>query len=176
MREQPTKLHLVAGKFPLTPRTVVSRSGQANNYQIVDHPGGVVVLPRLDDDQVVMIHNFRHALGRELLELPAGTLEPPESPADCARRELTEETGYRAANIRPMGTFYTCPGFSNELLYAFLAESLTLSSASLQDAERIRVQVFRFQDALDLIADGQIVDAKTIAVLLMHDRFGHRRP
>lgn len=176
MNEPSADSGLVVGKFPLTPRVVVDRYGQARERLIVEHPGGVVVLPVLDEHQVVMIYNFRHVLGRELLELPAGTLEPGEAPADCARRELAEETGYRAASIRPLGTFYTCPGFCNELLYAFVAERLTPAPQTPKDAERIRVQVLPLQQALDLTASGQIVDAKTIATLLMFDRFGHHQP
>ena len=167
---------LVAGRFPLAPRTFTTRAAETTERLIVDHPGGVVVLPMLDDGHVVMIHNRRPALDTELLELPAGTLEPPESPADCARRELAEETGYRAETLRRLGWFYTCPGFCNERLYAFVAQQLTASRPSLEDAEDIRVEVLSLPRALDMIADGGITDAKTIATLLMYHQKHGRRP
>src|SRR5437867_4555713 len=83
--------------------------------EIVVHPGAVLILPLLTPDRVVMIRNFRYAVCEELLELPAGTLEPPEPPRDCAARELEEEAGYRAAEIEPLCEVYTSPGFTTEL-------------------------------------------------------------
>jgi ADP-ribose pyrophosphatase len=132
---------------------------------VVVHPGAVTVLPLLDDGSLVMIHNFRHAVGRELLELPAGTLEPDESPTECAARELEEETGYRAGRIEPLCEFFTTPGITNERMLAFVASDLTKTSQDLQGGEQIRVEVMDQARVRKMLQAGQIEDGKTIAVL-----------
>lgn len=112
-----------------------------------------------------MIRNFRPALGRELLELPAGTLEPGEDPAACAARELEEETGYRAAQWEPLGAFYSCPGISNERMYGFVARVLTATRQRLAPGERIRVEPVRPADVLRRVRMGELEDGKSIALL-----------
>lgn len=141
--------------------------------ELVVHPGAVTIVPLLDAATVVMIRNYRFSVGRELLELPAGTLEPPEPPLECAGRELEEETGYRAARLQPLCEFYTSPGFTNEHMYVFVATGLTRTSQRLQESEQIRVQTMPLADALAATADGRIVDGKTIAALhVYHHRYG----
>ncbi len=136
--------------------------------EIVVHPGAVVVLPVLTDTDIVMIRNYRYAIERELIELPAGTLEPGEDPAACAARELEEETGYRAGRIEPLGEFYTTPGITDELMRCFVAHDLRKTSQRLDTGERIRPEVVPFEQAIDWIRRGTIVDGKTIAVLLRY--------
>ncbi|HOW19573.1 MAG TPA: NUDIX hydrolase [Phycisphaerae bacterium] len=136
--------------------------------EIVVHPGAVVVLPVLTDTDIVMIRNYRYAIERELIELPAGTLEPGEDPAACAARELEEETGYRAGRIEPLGEFYTTPGITDELMRCFVAHDLRKTSQRLDTGERIRPEVVPFEQAIDWIRQGTIVDGKTIAVLLRY--------
>ncbi|HMB95086.1 MAG TPA: NUDIX hydrolase, partial [Tepidisphaeraceae bacterium] len=87
--------------------------------EVVVHPGAVVILPLLKDDQIVLIRNRRYAVGQILIELPAGTLEKGEPPMNCAGRELLEETGYLAGRIQPIGNFFTSPGILSEKMYAF---------------------------------------------------------
>lgn len=136
--------------------------------EIVVHPGAVVVLPVLTDTDIVMIRNYRYAIERELIELPAGTLEPGEDPAACAARELEEETGYQAGRIEPLGEFYTTPGITDELMRCFVAHDLRKTSQRLDTGERIRPEVVPFEQAIDWIRRGTIVDGKTIAVLLRY--------
>lgn len=135
---------------------------------LVVHPGAVLVLPFLDDGRIVMIRNFRYALGKELLELVAGTLEPPEPPRDCAARELEEEAGYQARELEPLVQFYTSPGFTNELMHVFVARNLTRTQQNLQENEQIRVELLSLDDALRASIDGRIQDGKTIAALQVY--------
>jgi ADP-ribose pyrophosphatase len=117
---------------------------------------------------------LRHTLGRELLELPAGTLDPPESPAECARRELEEETGYAAAELAPLLSFQTTPGFCDEVLHAFVATGLRKTAARCEPTERIEPVIMPLGEALGAVMDGRISDGKTIATLLYFERA--RRP
>jgi ADP-ribose pyrophosphatase len=144
--------------------------------ELVVHPGAVVVLPLLLPTDVVMIHNYRFAVDAELLELPAGTLEPPEPPLDCAARELEEETGYRAGRLEPLAQFYTSPGFTDEHMYVFLATELVLTQSRPDATEQIRVELMPLADALDATADGRIVDGKTIAALQLYHYRATRKP
>jgi ADP-ribose pyrophosphatase len=136
--------------------------------ELVVHPGAVLILPVLADSKVVMIRNYRFSVGTELLELPAGTLEPPEPPVECAARELIEETGYVAERLEPLCSFYTSPGFTNELMHAFVATGLTLETARPEVDEQIQVVTMSLADALDATVDGRIVDGKTIAALQVY--------
>lgn len=138
--------------------------------ELVVHPGAVAIVPILVGDRVVMIRNYRFAADAELLELPAGTLEPEEDPDVCAARELEEETGYAAGTIEPLGRFFTSPGFTNELMYVYVATDLTRTQQNLDDTEQIRVEIMALDDALAACLDGRIVDGKTIAALLAYDR------
>ncbi len=133
--------------------------------EIVVHPGAVVILAFVSDAEIVMVHNLRHAVGRELLELPAGTLEDGEEPRVCARRELEEETGYCAGTIEPLCEFYTGPGICTELMHAFVARDLNKTQQRLDRTEQIRVELLSMDRALKMIATGRISDGKTIAAL-----------
>lgn len=135
---------------------------------VVVHPGAVLILPLLSPREVVLIQNVRYAVGQELLELPAGTLEPSEPPRECAARELEEETGYRSSDWEPLCEFYTTPGFTNEYMHVFVARNLTKTKQDLQDNEQIRVEITPLESAIDACLDGRIRDGKTIAALLVY--------
>lgn len=137
---------------------------------VVEHPGAVVVVPALDDDRVCLIRNHRVAVGETLIELPAGTLEPPEPPAVAAERELQEETGYRAERFRPLGAFYMSPGILNERMHVFLAEGLSPGDPAREPGEEIENLVVPRDEALAMAADGRIADAKSIAALFLWER------
>ncbi len=125
----------------------------------------------LPDERVVLIRNYRYAVGAALLELPAGTLEKNEDPMNCAGRELLEETGYLATRISPLLTFYTSPGILGEKMYAFAAYDLHQSQASPEEGEEIQVLPVTWAEAMDMLKNREIQDAKTIATLLTYDRF-----
>ncbi len=149
-------------------RTVTSASGKRLVREVVLHPGAVIILPVLQNGDIVMIRNLRHTVGQWLWELAAGTLEPPEPPELCAGRELIEETGYQAIDIKPFGWFYTSPGILTEKMYAFIATGLTPGPQALEENETITVQAMAPDKILAMIASNEIVDGKTIAVLLKY--------
>jgi len=142
-------------------------------FEVVVHPGAVVVLPVMDDGRVLMIRNHRYSVHQVLIELPAGTLEKGEDPMNCAGRELLEETGYLAGKLQRIGAFYSSPGILSEKLYAFAAYHLEKKSTALEEDEEIEIMPVLFDDALKMIDSAEIVDAKTIATLLMYER-SHR--
>ena len=159
-----------------TPRFRVVRrqqrlaDGQLRPREVVEHSGSVVILPMIDANHVCLIENFRIAVGRTLIELPAGTLEAGEDPAECAQRELIEETGYRAGRIVPLCEFLVSPGILSERMYAFLATDLTAGPMALEAGEQIVTRLAAWPDALAMAADGRIEDAKTLVSLLTYDR------
>lgn len=161
---------LTTGRFAVERRSYEHpRMGRVSR-ELVVHPGAVAILPLLDGDRIVLIHNYRFTVGRELLEIPAGTLEPSEPPIVCAARELEEETGYAAGRIEPIGEFFTSPGFTNERIWAFAAFELRATAQKLDPTEQIRTEIMPMAEALGATADGRIVDAKTIAVLHMFNQ------
>lgn len=164
--------HLIhrGAKFSFEQITVTGADGTALKREVVRHPGAVVVVPVLDSPSgpaVVLIRNWRISLERWLLELPAGTLEPGEDPSVCALRELQEETGFTAATLMPLGRFYTSPGMSDELMWAYAAHGLRGGGQKLEADERVTVHPTPVEQALGMIASGELADAKSIAALLM---------
>jgi ADP-ribose pyrophosphatase len=157
-------------RFVVERHTVDSPTGP-HTYEVLRHPGAAVILPVLADERVVLIWNRRVPVGAELLEVPAGCLEPGEPPATTAARELAEETGYRAGRIEPLVTFYSSPGILSERMHAFLATELTPGETAHEAGEQIRLAQMPLDEALDAIRDGRIVDAKTIVTLLYYERF-----
>lgn len=144
--------------------------GPLSRREVVRHPGAVAVLARPDPDRIVMVHQYRHAAGRPLLEIPAGTREAGEAPEETAERELAEETGYRAAVLRPFGAFFTAPGFCDERLLVFLAEGLAPGSPEPEPDESVRPVLVRLAEARRMLTGepsphGLIEDAKTLAAL-----------
>lgn len=144
------------------------------HQDLVIHPGAVLILPLLDEQTVVLIRNYRYTVAAELLELPAGTLEPGEEPIACAARELEEETGYTSGRMEPLCAYYTAPGLTTEFMHVFLATRLSKTAQKLDPSEQIRVETMSLVDALVATADGRIVDAKTIAALQVYHYRGAR--
>ena len=164
--------HLLDGaRFDVYAVGYPRRDGGSNRREVVVPADAVVIVPVMDDGRVVLIRNARPAVGASLLELPAGTLEPGEDPAACAGRELTEETGYAAAQIAPLTTFFTSPGFCTERMHAYLATGLTHQGQSLDETEHIEVEPTPLTSALGQVRQGAIEDAKTIAALLFYAQF-----
>jgi ADP-ribose pyrophosphatase len=161
---------LEAKKFRVE-RRAFDVNGRPLVHDIVVHPGAAVILPIMPDGRLAMIYNYRVATGGELLELPAGTLDPGEDPLTCAARELAEETGYRAGRIVPLVSFYSSPGIVSERLHAFLATELTPGQPAHEGTEQIRLAPMTLGAALLAIHDGRICDGKTIVALLYYERF-----
>lgn len=148
-----------------------AQDGGKHQREIVIHPGAVVVLPLLNADEIIFIRNYRIAVNKVLLELPAGTLEPQELPLETAKRELVEETGYECSEIEFLTKFYTTPGFSNELMHVFFAKDLHYLGQKLDPSEEIEIEIITFSKALELIQNGTICDAKTIAAFFYYYNF-----
>jgi ADP-ribose pyrophosphatase len=143
--------------------------GRAFRRDVVLHPGAVVILPLLDGGRVVLIESYRHAVGRTLWEVPAGTLEPPEPPEQAAARELAEETGYRAARWRKLHEFFPSPGILSERMHLFVAEDLTPGEMALEAGEQIEPRIIPWHQAVEWAKDGTIQDAKTLVAVLLWD-------
>jgi ADP-ribose pyrophosphatase len=131
--------------------------------QVVKHPGAVVIVPQLEDSRLVLIEQYRFAVGETLLEFPAGTLEPDEAPLECARRELIEETGYRADHWHALGVIYPSPGYCDEQQHLFVASGLVPDQAAGDEDEILEVKRLTVQEVERAIADGTLIDAKSIA-------------
>jgi ADP-ribose pyrophosphatase len=167
------KTLLETRKFTVVRETVSTPGGKDKTREIVRHPGACVIVPLLDDGRVCLIRNFRIAVDETLIELPAGTLEPPELPAKTAERELIEETGYRAAKIELLQAFYASPGFLDEKMHLYLATGLTAGESALEEGEEIENLLVPFEQAVEMVFRGEIQDAKTIVGLLWVDRLRH---
>lgn len=161
---------LVTGeKFNYERLTFVASNGQTLSRECVRHPGAVIILPILDTPdgpRIVLIRNWRLALEDWLYELPAGTLGRGEDPAHCAARELSEETGYEAATIRPLCRFHTSPGLSDEVMHAFIATGLRHIGQHLEADERVTVHPTPVGETVDMVRSGKITDAKSMLTLL----------
>ena len=145
--------------------------GTESRREVVEHPGAVAVLPMLDEGRVILERQFRQPTREVLWEIPAGTLTPGESPADCARRELEEEIGYRPESLEPLASVYLAPGYSSEMIHLFVARGLCKVATNRDHDERIHPVVIEFERVLAMIAAGEIKDAKTVcAVLLWRSR------
>jgi ADP-ribose pyrophosphatase len=145
--------------------------GRELEREIVRHPGAVVILPILPDSRVVFVKNYRVAVEETLIELPAGTLDHDEPPLETAKRELAEETGYRAGKIERLLTFRMSPGILDETMHLFLATELTPGEMALEAGEEIEPFLRPWNEALKMAESGEIRDAKTLVGLLYYEKF-----
>jgi ADP-ribose pyrophosphatase len=169
MAAQPEEL-LVTRRFRVVRHQEIGRDGKPHTKDTVQHPGAVAILPLLDDERICLIRNYRVAVGKTLIELPAGTLEPGEDPAVTAGRELIEETGYRATTIEKLREITMSPGILNERMHLYLARGLEPGERALEPGERIESLVVAWSDAMRMVMDGTIEDAKTLVGLMFYDR------
>ena len=137
-------------------------SGLRTYRDIVRHPGAVAIVPVLPDGRIVLVRQYRYAIGKPLLEIPAGTLEDGEDPLECARRELREETGYEASELKAMLSCYMAPGYSDEIIHFYVARGLTKVGMSPEEDESIEVEVSELGEIVRMIEENVIKDAKTI--------------
>jgi ADP-ribose pyrophosphatase len=145
--------------------------GSTGELEIIRHPGASAIIPFLsdpagDDPQILLIKQYRYAAEDFLYEVPAGRLDPNETPLDCARRELMEETGCSAERIEPLYTFYTTPGFIDERIHGFIATGLTRGESKREADEFMTLETMTLSHALELIRTGDIRDAKTTVLIL----------
>lgn len=161
-----SEMRFVGRLLRLRVDTVRLANGRLSQREVVEHPGAVAVLPVLSSGELVLVRQYRHAVGRTLLEVPAGTREPDETPEACARRELIEETGYEARVLQELTRFYVSPGWANEELIVYVATGLMRGSAYPAEDERIAVVPVSPDDVLELVRLRQIADAKTLVAVL----------
>jgi ADP-ribose pyrophosphatase len=133
--------------------------------EIVRHPGGAVIVAVTADHEVCLIRQYRYAVGGDIWELPAGTIDPEETPLQTAKRELEEEAGVRANNWRDLGTLWPSPGYCDEILYLYLAQELDITDVKHNRDELIEVHWLPLARALAMVHENEIQDAKTVAGL-----------
>jgi len=143
-------------------------NGRMTTRDVVDHPGAVAIVPVLNGSRIILVRQFRYAACRELLEIPAGTLEKGEEPDACAARELREETGYKAESMVRLLSCYMAPGYSNEVIHLYVATGLEKGEKETEEDEEIAVEAVGFDEALRMIEENEIEDAKTIVGVLSY--------
>lgn len=146
---------------------VLLANGNKSSRLIVEHPGAVSIVPVNQNKEIIMVEQFRKPVEQILLEIPAGKLEKGEDPDCCARRELREETGYEAGKIEKLSTFYTTPGFSDEIMHLYIATGLTFFEVCPDEDELVRTKIVPLVEAVEMVARGEIKDAKTIVGILL---------
>lgn len=144
---------------------IVEPSGAEVEREVVRHPGAAVILPLTREGRVVLIRQFRYAAGETLLEVPAGTIDPGESPEETARRELAEETGYHPRKLEKLAEFFPSPGILTERMHLFLATELEMREASPEADESLEIVELPVERALALEPGKDVLDAKTIVAL-----------
>ncbi|MEG1310882.1 MAG: NUDIX hydrolase [Romboutsia sp.] len=135
--------------------------------EIVEHGGAVGIVAITNDNEVILVKQFRKAIEKVIWEIPAGKLEIGENPKDCAIRELKEETGYSAENLKLVYKFYTSAGFSNQKMYIYLATGLVAGDNNLENGENLEVYKINLEEAYSMISRNEIEDAKTSIGLLL---------
>jgi ADP-ribose pyrophosphatase len=142
-------------------------NGGETKLDIIEHGGSVVIIPVDENGNVLLVRQYRHATGKDLLELPAGTLEEGEDPEVCAAREIREETGMAAGSLKKLGEFYLAPGYSDEFMIVYLATELSHSPLQADDDEFLSVETFPIAEAIRMAERGEIPDAKSLAALFL---------
>jgi len=145
--------------------TVTLPNGATVELEVIHHPGAAAAVPVRDDGAVLLIRQYRHAAGGYIYEIPAGKLNPGEDPKDCAARELEEEIGLRAASLEHLVSFFTTPGFTDEVIHIYQASGFTAGRQKLDEDEVLEVVAFPLEEALAKIQEGTIRDGKTIVGL-----------
>lgn len=150
-------------------------NGNKGVREVVRHPGAVCVLPLTDDGQVIFVNQFRYALNKVTLEVPAGKLEKGEDPMEAALRELSEETGVEAKTIVPMGALYTTPALMDEIIYMYIATDLSQGEQHLDEDEFVNVIKIPLSKAVEMVMNGEIRDAKTQIMILKADKYFNKK-
>ncbi len=157
--------------FTLLRENVTLDNGVTVDLDVIRHPGASAVVPVSDDNKLILIKQFRHAIGDYIWEIPAGTLDPDETYLECAKRELVEETGFSANNWQKLGEIIPVPGYSDERIRIFLATELAPARQDLDEDEVLAVHEIKMDDAINMIHKGAILDGKTITGLFMANQW-----
>jgi len=159
---------LYAGRvFKLMRENITLENGVTTSLDIVRHPGASAMVPIYDTNTVLLIKQYRHAVGGFIWEVPAGTLNDSEAPLECAKRELVEETGFSAETWEKLGEITPVPGYSDERIHVFLASDLRPARQNLDSDEVLSVHKIKLNDVIDMVNKGEIQDSKTISSLFM---------
>lgn len=142
-------------------------NGRTATREVVEHPGAVAIVPITKEGNIILVRQFRHPIGQVILEVPAGKLDPGENPEACARRELAEETGFMPQKLRKLTAMYTTPGFSNEIIYLYMAEDLIDSDKLPDEDEFIHTETYSPEQIRQMIASGELCDAKSLVALCL---------
>lgn len=146
--------------------TVQLPNGNKSTREIVEHNGAVGIVAITENNEVVMVRQYRKPIEKVILEIPAGKLDKDEDPLKCAIRELEEETGLKADNITSLGYFIPSPGFANEILHLYMATNLVEGKINLDEDEFVETQLIPIEDLYSMIMNGEIIDGKTIIGIL----------
>lgn len=147
---------------------VMLSNGDKTTREIVEHNGAVAIIPLIDEERMFLVKQFRKAIEKELIELPAGKIEKEEDPKECALRELEEEIGYKAGHIQKLLSIYTSPGFSNEIIHIYVAGDLKKTKINRDDDELMDIIEVSINEAKNMMDEGKIMDAKTITGILAY--------
>jgi ADP-ribose pyrophosphatase len=161
-------------KIDLALQAVRLTDGTTAEREVVLHRGAVALVPMVDPDHVCLVENHRYAIGRTLLEVPAGTLDPGESPDQTAARELREETGFEAGRIVRVGQWFVSPGVIDERMFLYRCDDLRPGPTAHQPDERLKPIIVAWDEAVRMVHAGRIEDAKSMLAILVCDRL--RRP
>lgn len=168
----PDKKTLYEGRvFSLVREQVTLPNGREAQLDIIEHPGAAAILPVSEDRALLLLKQYRHAAGGFIWEIPAGTLDPGESPEECAHRELIEETGHKAGNLEKLASVTPVPGYSTEVIHIYLATDLSPASQNLDPDEVLSVHRLSPKEVREMLWKNEITDAKTLlAIHLAGDR------
>ena len=158
--------------FKLTTDNVTLSNGITIDIDVIRHPGASAIVPLMSANTVILIKQYRYAVGGFIWEIPAGTLNPGESPIECAKRELVEETGYSANKLEKLTEIVPVPGYSDERIHIYLATGLKKAVQNLDRDEMLDVHEIDMDEALKMIAKGKIIDSKTISGLYLASIYG----
>ncbi len=152
--------------FSVSQEEVELPTGSIVKRDIVRHPGAVVILPITDNGQLLLVRQYRHSVGKSILEFPAGTLDPKELPLNCAKRELAEEVGQQAAEWQALGTLFPAPGFCDEKQHLFIARALSPFRLPGDEDEIIEVEALNIEQVESAIISGEMEDGKSISIFM----------